>query len=304
MRLYEDINPQNYLESIRLALFKKKGNQRYPRDKEVVNALREKDIYGIKPKNRFYFFERLENFRNKEPVQIEGNNDITIEHIFPQNPDPKWKLELGDEEYTYCKENLLNTIANLTLSGNNGKLGNKTFLQKREMNIDGKEQGYKFSRLWINRFLSSIDRWGKKEIKERFKIISERFLEIWPFPDIKMDKETDFNEVNIFDAEDPTHKRLEYVIFFDRKLGISTVASLYSEVIKTLFYLQPESFFTSDLSEHLKLTKDSKICREPVRINETYFIESHMNNKGKFERIKRALTVFDSEDELIIKYQE
>lgn len=304
MRLYEDIDSQNYLTSIQLALLKKKGSQRFPRNKEVVNTLREKDMYGIKPKNRVYFLERLENHRNKELVKIDGNSDITIEHIFPQNPEPKWKIELGEEEYNFIKENYLNTIANLTLSGNNGKLGNKKFLSKKEMNVDGEEQGYKYSRLWLNSYLTQIDKWGKNEIEKRFQIIEERFLSIWVFPDIDTELDTDFNEVNIFDAEEPTFKKLEYVIFFDQKLEISTVSRLYLEVMKTLFDLQPQTFFTSDLAEKLSLTKDSNICRQAIPINETYFIESNLDNKGKFERIKRALTVFDFEDELTIKYRE
>jgi len=304
MRLYEDIDSQNYLTSIQLALLKKKGSQRFPRNKEVINTLREKDMYGIKPKNRVYFLERLENHRNKELVKIDGNSDITIEHIFPQNPEPKWKIELGEEEYSFIKENYLNTIANLTLSGNNGKLGNKNFLSKKEMNVDGEEQGYKYSRLWLNTYLTQIDKWGKNEIEKRFQIIKERFLSIWVFPDIDTELDTDFNEVNIFDAEEPTFKKLEYVIFFDQKLEISTVSKLYLEVIKTLFDLQPQTFFTSDLAEKLSLTKDSNICRQAIPINETYFIESNLDNKGKFERIKRALSVFDFEDELTIKYRE
>lgn len=304
MRLYEDIDSQNYLASIQLALLKKKGSQRFPRNKEVVNTLREKDMYGIKPKNRVYFLERLENYRNKELVKIDGNSDITIEHIFPQNPEPKWKIELGEEEYNFIKENYLNTIANLTLSGNNGKLGNKKFLSKKEMNVDGEEQGYKYSRLWLNSYLTQIDKWGKNEIEKRFQIIEERFLSIWVFPDIDTELDTDFNEVNIFDAEEPTFKKLEYVIFFDQKLEISTVSRLYLEVMKTLFDLQPQTFFTSDLAEKLSLTKDSNICRQAIPINETYFIESNLDNKGKFERIKRALSVFDFEDELTIKYRE
>jgi len=221
MRLYEDIDSQNYLTSIQLALLKKKGSQRFPRNKEVVNTLKEKDMYGIKTKNRVYFLERLENHRNKELVKIDGNSDITIEHIFPQNPEPKWKIELGEEAYNFIKENYLNTIANLTLSGNNGKLGNKIFFSKKEMNVDGEEQGYKYSRLWLNSYLTQIDKWGKDEIEKRFQIIEERFLSIWVFPDIDTELDTDFNEVNIFDAEEPTFKKLEYVIFFDQKLEIS-----------------------------------------------------------------------------------
>ena len=304
MRLYEDVDSQNYLASIQIALLKKKGSQRFPRNKEVINTLKEKDMYGIKPKNRVYFLERLENHENKELVTIEVNNDITIEHIFPQNPEPKWKIELGEEEYNFIKDNYLNTIPNLTLSGNNGKLGNKNFLSKKEMNVDGKEQGYKYSRLWLNRYLSKIDKWGKQEIEKRFQIIEERFLKIWVFPDIELDQETDFNEINIFDAEEPTFKKLEYAIFFDQKLEIPTVSKLYLEVMQTLFDLQPQTFFTSDLAEKVGLTKARTKCRQAIPINETYFIESNLDNRGKFERIKRALTVYDFEDELTIKYQD
>ncbi len=168
MRLHEDIDYKNYLRSIQFSLLTKKGNQRFPRNQEVVNALIEKDMYGIKPKNRIYFLERLENHKNKEMVVVDGNSNITIEHIFPQNPEAKWKIELGENQYTFIKENHLNTIANLTLSGNNGKLGNKIFISKKEMNVDGKEQGYKYSRLWLNRYLSTIDKWSKDEIEKRF----------------------------------------------------------------------------------------------------------------------------------------
>lgn len=56
----------------------------FPRDTETINALKEKDVYNIKSKNRTYLLERLENYQNNEPVVIDGNSDITIEHIFPQ----------------------------------------------------------------------------------------------------------------------------------------------------------------------------------------------------------------------------
>jgi len=303
MRLYEDVDTNNYLKSIQYSLINKKGNQRFPKDTEVIKNLREKDMYGIKPKNRCYLFERLENYENNEIVNIEGNSDITIEHIFPQNPDSKWKTELGETDYKHIKENYLNTIANLTLSGNNGKLSNKLFIEKRDMNIDGNEQGYKYSRLWLNRFLSTIDRWGISEIEERLKLIEERFLRIWKYPTIEIEQKDEIDEVNIFDAEEPTGKKLEYAIFFDQKLEINEVSKLYIEVMKKLFSINPQTFFTSDLKEKLNITKDSKNCRKPLPINDTYFIEANLDNKTKFDRIKRTLTVFDYEEELLIKFQ-
>lgn len=301
---HKDFKKEDYLSSIQKILLKLSRVQRFPRNAEVINALKEKDVYNIKPKNRIYLLERLENFNNIEHVVIEGNSDITIEHIFPQNPDPKWKIELGQEEYNFIKENYLNTIGNLTLSGNNGKLGNKPFIEKRDMNIDGKEQGYKFSRLWLNRDLKEKEKWNKEEIEKRANEISERFMKIWEMPEIEIEQESDNDEVNIFDAEDPKHKKLEYAIFFDQRLEVNQVAKLYIEVFKQLFDLQPETFFTSEIGHKISLSKNpTEDClRQALPLNDTYFIEGNIDNIGKFDRIKQALTVFGFEDELIIKY--
>jgi hypothetical protein len=303
---HKDFNKSDYLVSVQKILLKLSRVQRFPRNTETINALKEKDVYNIKPKNRTYLLERIENFQNTEFVAIEGNSDITIEHIFPQNPDPKWKIELGQDEYMFIKENYLNTIGNLTLSGNNGKLGNKPFLDKRDMDFDGKEQGYKYSRLWLNRDLKEKNNWNKSEIEQRAEILAERFLKIWELPEIQIEQETTNDEVNIFDAEDPKHKKLEYAIFFDQRLEITQVAKLYIEVFKQLFDLQPETFFTSDLGQKISLTKTpiDDGLRQAAQLNETYFMETNIDNVGKFDRIKHALTIFGFEDELVIKYAE
>lgn len=300
MTLYEKIDKENYLISLQKWLLMRQGSQRFPKNNELVESLKLKDVYNIKSKNRTYLLERLENFENKEPVKIEGNSDITIEHIFPQNPEPKWKVELGAEEYSFIKETYLNTIGNLTLSGNNGKLGNKTFAFKRDL----ENAGYKDSRLWLNKYLSSLENWSKAEIEERFELLAKRFLKIWEYPKIELEDSVEADEVNIFEAEDPKHKKLEYAIFFDQKIKVTQVAKLYIEVFKQLFDLHPETFFTTDLAEKITLTKtpEQSNIRQASQINDTYFIEGNLDSIGKFDRIKYALTLFNSEDELIIKY--
>jgi len=300
MTLYEKVDKRDYLLSLQKWLLKRPGSQRFPKNKEVIESLKLKDVYNIKSKNRTYLLERLENFENNEPVMIESNRDITIEHIFPQNPDPKWKVDLGADEYNLIKETYLNTIGNLTLSGNNGKLGNKPFIFKRNL----ENAGYKDSRLWLNKYLSNVEKWDKEEIEKRFDLLAERFLKIWQMPEITLEERYENNEVNIFEAEDPTHKKLEYAIFFDQKIEVNQVSKLYVEVFKQLFELQPETFFTTDLAEKITLTKNPKKGnpRQAVSINDTYFIEGNIDNVGKFEKIKHALTIFDLEDELTIKY--
>jgi len=302
MSLYDKVDKTNYIFSIQKSLLQRSGVQRFPRNTETINTLKEKDVYNIKAKNRTYLLERLENFDNKEPVVIDGNADITIEHIFPQNPDPKWKIELGETDYIFIKENYINTIGNLTLSGNNGKLGNKSFADKRDL----ENAGYKDSRLWMNKYLASLRNWNKVEIERRFDRIAERFLKIWEIPDITIIDDSASSEVNIFDAENPKFKKLEYAIFFDQRIDVREVSRLYVEVLKKLFDLQPETFFSTDLGSRLRLTKTpvEGNLRQAVAINETYFVEGNIDNPGKFELMKYALTLFDIEDELSIKYEE
>jgi len=302
MRLYEDIDHSDYVNSIQKALMKKKSTQRFPRDNEVLDILKSRDMYGIQSKNRNYFLEKLENHENREPVKIDGNSDITVEHVFPQNPDIKWKLELGELPYSEMKDKHLNTIANLTLSGNNGKLGNKYFTDKRDMNEEGKEQGYKFSRLWLNKYLTSLEKWTPVEIEQRFKLIADRFLKIWKLPDILDANNNESEEVNIFEADEPTHRRLDYVIFFDQKIEIRMISDLYCKIMSDLFILNPQTFFQEEIKEKLNFTKNKDECRTPFALNETYFIEQNLSSKLKFDKMKLVLSAMDLSDDLFIKY--
>jgi hypothetical protein len=234
---------------------------------------------------------------------VETDSGITIEHIFPQNPDSHWKADLPAEDYRKFTDVFLHTIGNLTLSGNNGSLGNRPFLEKKNMNVDGKEQGYNFSRLWLNRFLKEIDAWGVGQYQKRSTTLGERFLAIWRFPDLALDETQDSGELNLFDAEDPTGKKLEYIIFADEKIGMNTFSELYLYVLKALFAINPDPFFATELLDKLKVTKHSSECRQPAPLNDTYFIEANLSNPMKLERLKIALSVYDAEDDLIIKYR-
>jgi uncharacterized protein with ParB-like and HNH nuclease domain len=276
MTLYDKVDTSTYLYSIQKSLLQRLGIQRFPKNAEIIDALKVKDVYNIKSKNRVYLLERLENFENIERIIIEGNQDITVEHIFPQNPDPKWKIELSNDDFSFIKETYLNTIGNLTLSGNNGKLGNKPFREKRDL----EKAGYKDSRLWLNKYLSSLDKWDKEEIEKRFDQIAKRFLEIWEYPNINIEIENDNGELNIFEAEDPRGKRLEYAIFFDCKIETNQITTLYVEIFKQLFELQPETFFTTDLGQRIGLSKnmEENSLRKPSAINDTYFIETNIDS--------------------------
>ncbi|MDB9702096.1 DUF4268 domain-containing protein [Flavobacteriales bacterium] len=300
MTLYSEVDTEEYYNSIALALLKKRGAAKFPKDEDLKAALRDKDLYNIQSKNRNYMFELLENFNNREHVDT-SNENITIEHIFPQNPNEDWNNDISSDDYFQFKEKYLNTLANLTLSGNNGALSNKTFVSKKTMNKEGGEQGYAFSRLWLNDYLQTIDNWDIKRYNERFELIYERFLKIWEYPDIDVPVYDNNEEQNIFEAQSPTHKKLEYFIFEDEKFELRDISDMYYHVIKKL--LQTYTDLLLNNQEILKITRNKNDFRTWGEISNGYFIEYNIDSETKFKVLKKLLRLFKLEDELTIKYE-
>jgi uncharacterized protein with ParB-like and HNH nuclease domain len=303
LSLYSDIVPENYLPSLEAALVMKKGAGRFPTDTDIEKALLEKDLYNIQSKNTLYFLEKMENHENKEWVSF-NNPNLTIEHIFPQNPDSEWQTSLDKESYDALKEKYLHTAANLTLSGNNGSLSNKSFLQKKLMNHKEKEQGYKFSNLKLNAFLKEIDNWDLITYQERNKWMLNRFKKIWEYPEVEIDvDDIDADEdYNIFDAPDPKHKKLDYFIFRDEKIETEEVSKMYYHVIVKLLNENPATFSHPDVGAIVQITSNPSTLRTPNRLNATYFIEANIDSNTKFSRLKKLLTRFNAEDDLIINF--
>jgi len=301
MGLYDRVDSNEYLTSIQRALMQRGGTQRFPRDAEVLAVLKEKDMYSMKGRTRTYFFDRLENHNNREIVDVTVPG-ITVEHIFPQNPDPEWRSTVDEDDYGALGEQYLNTIGNLTLSGNNGRLGNKTFVEKRDMNESGGEQGYRFSRLWLNRDLQNLDHWNVAQVEARAERIAQRFLEVWPAPSVDVLVGPDEEEVNIFEAEEPRFKKLEYAVFLGNRLWVTQVSRLYVEVIQHLLSEQPDAFHGTKLGDRIQLTADAASLRQAVQVAEGYFVEGNIDSTTKFERMKFILAELGLEDELFIKF--
>ena len=292
MTLYTDVDRSNYLKSIEKALIKKRSSQRFPNNIEIEAALKDKDLYNTQAKNRLYYFEQMEHFRNPERVDL-SSVDITIEHIFPQNPDTKWKSDITETDYKLFSEKYLNTIANLTLSGNNGALGNKSFSEKRDMNKDEGRQGYIYSNLWMNEALKTKDAWSIEELEERFKLLYNRYTSIWKYPSITITEDNDNEEYTLFDAPEPKHKKLEYYTYKDELVVTKEFSKMYNHIITDLFTESPSKFLLTDLKEALGLTTDKDKPRSAYAINDTYFIEVNTDSNSKFSKLKKILSAFE-----------
>ena len=173
------------------------------------------------------------------------------------------------------------------------------------MNVDNKEQGYKYSHLWLNEYLKTIDEWNSQKIKKRFDILSERFIKIWKYPDIKVNNMTN-SEIDIFEADDPTGKKLDYIIFNGEKINITDVSKLFSYILKYYYNQNPNLFFTEEMQNLIQITKNKDELRSeyPIDIDDIYFAENNYSSERKFYLIKYLIEKIDMEDELYIKYKD
>ncbi len=172
------INKDQYLESIKahfLSLETTKG--KFPKDSEFKNLFITIDFYNLKEKK--YFFERLENFDTKEPV---NTKECTIEHIMPQTLTEEWERDLGGN-FQAIHDKYLHTIGNLTLTGYNTEYSNRSFQEKQ-----GMEGGFKDSPLRLNQSLRDLESFGEEEIEKRANDLADLALKIWTYP--KLDAET------------------------------------------------------------------------------------------------------------------
>lgn len=303
MTLYRQIDKNNYVKSLEEYLCKLEFSLKFPKDEEFISKFKEKNIYeSIAQKKKMYLFNKLEQGLGKEVVDF-NKTDLTIEHIFPQNPDGAWEEDLTEEEYSIAEKNL-HKIANLTLSANNGALGNKRFIEKKNMNIDNGQQGYIYSSLWLNEYLKQIEEWKPKNIEERFEKIKERFLQVWRYPNIVIVNNN--IEVNIFNADNPTGKKLEYIKFNGEEYNdITDVSKLFSFILKYYYSEKEELFFTDEIQKVIKITTNKKelVSDYPIQLSDIYYAENTYSSDKKFDLIKKLIDIFDREDELLIKYK-
>lgn len=174
--LYQAVDKEDYVNSIIKAFVFKSSYKRFPSDYEVREKLQTKDIYHFRL--RKYLLEALENYYHKEPIDLNTTN-YTIEHIMPQNIEHNlsWQQMLG-ENWQEVHSLYLHTLGNLTITGYNAEMSNKSFGEK----VNG-ESGFKHSHLKLNESIVQCDVWNKKAIQRRTNILTDIILKIWKYPE-------------------------------------------------------------------------------------------------------------------------
>ena len=168
--LISKIESNQYAKSVEKALMLRKGANTFPRDDRFKERLELFSLYR-NTKVCKYVLTKLEHYSDKERVIP---NDLSIEHIMPQELNDDWKMYLG-ENYEDIYEKYIHTIGNLTLTAFNPELGNMQFSDKQNI--------YRESKVTITRDLASLEKWDQDEITTRARHLAGVAVKIWSCPE-------------------------------------------------------------------------------------------------------------------------
>ncbi|WRD35112.1 DUF262 domain-containing protein [Helicobacter pylori] len=225
-------------DALKRYLGKSVGRTAFPNDDKIKAAFLVRNAYAANQVCKFILLE-IEKLSNAEPPKEEN---LEVEHFYPKTPTQEWRDRVGD--YFTFEQDYLNNFGNLTLSGQNQRLGNKSYEAKIELME-------KYSSLHLNDyFINNTHSWGIEEVKARNEYLADQFCQVGLFKDLP--KEYREREISKTLDDDLTNHNLQSVKLPNGQRKIARNAKeLASAVINYLLENTREAFesYTDDESQ-------------------------------------------------------
>ncbi len=214
------------------------GQAAFPNDDKIKAAFLVRNAYAANQVCKFILLE-IEKLNNAEPPREEN---LEVEHFYPKTPTQEWRDRVGD--YFTFEQDYLNNFGNLTLSGQNQRLGNKSY----EAKIALMEE---YGSLHLNDyFINNTHSWGIEEVKARSEYLADQFCQVGLFKDLP--KEYRARELHKTLDDDLTNHNLQSVkLPNDQRRMARNAKELTSAVIDYLLENAREAFesYTDDESQ-------------------------------------------------------
>lgn len=170
--LYRQLGEDVSADALKRYFGKSVGQTAFPNDDKIRAAFLVRNAYAANQVCKFILLE-IEKLSNAEPPREEN---LEVEHFYPKTPTQEWRDRVGD--YFTFEQDYLNNFGNLTLSGQNQRLGNKSY----EAKIALME---KYSSLHLNDyFINNTHSWGIEEVKARSGYLADQFCQVVLFKDL------------------------------------------------------------------------------------------------------------------------
>ncbi|GAA9507616.1 DUF262 domain-containing protein [Helicobacter pylori] len=225
-------------DALKRYLGKSVGQAAFPNDDKIKVAFAVRNAYSANQACKFILLE-IEKLSNAEPPKEEN---LEVEHFYPKTPTQEWRDMVGD--YFTFEQDYLNNFGNLTLSGQNQRLGNKPY----EAKIALME---KYSSLHLNDyFINNTHSWGVEEVKARSGYLADQFCQVGLFKDLPKEYRT--REISKTLDDDLTYYNFQSVKLPNgQRKPVRNGKELASAVINYLLENAREAFesYTDDESQ-------------------------------------------------------
>ena len=190
-------NKQKYYETINKFLFTVSSKEAILSDVEFERALQNANIYGNPALCRFLLLD-IENSDGKEVLQADN---LTIEHIMPQILSVDWSHIKPEEHEIY-----VHTLGNLSVTGYNSELYNKSFSEKKKIISDNSKA------VILNIDVLDKESWTIADIQVRARRLSSIVMKRYKIDKVEDDTiEFDYIETITLDNYDEVIKFLREI---------------------------------------------------------------------------------------------
>lgn len=303
-----DGTTDNYVQKFIYTLLSKKDSGRFPDDKEFSAELSVKPVYQMRGKYKAYLFERFENYGTVETKDVYthlDNNTYSIEHIMPQHLTPAWRESLG-ENALEIHSIWLHRLANLTLTGYNPYLSNKTFYEK----LNAEKGGYKNSGLKMNQKIASKKSWGLEELEERNAEMIALAKKIWAYPQTSfVPAKKEFYSCTLDDENiELTGRNIVKYGYQNIEQPVNTWANMMEHVIKYLH--QKDKSVLAGLAYNVStyaelsnyVSNDKNKLRSPLKIDNDIYIERNTSTALKISILRRLFILYNADPADLVFY--
>ncbi|GAA8550537.1 DUF262 domain-containing protein [Helicobacter pylori] len=236
--LYRQLGENVSADALKRYLGKSVGQTAFPNDDKIRAAFLVRNAYAANQVCKFILLE-IEKLSNAEPPREENPE---VEHFYPKTPTQEWRDRVGD--YFTFEQDYLNNFGNLTLSGQNQRLGNKSYEEKIALMEE-------YSSLHLNDyFINNTHSWGIEEVRARSEYLADQFCQVGLFKDLP--KEYRARELHKTLDDNLTNHNLQSVkLPNDQRCMARNAKELASVVIDYLLENAREAFesYTDDESQ-------------------------------------------------------
>ena len=303
-----DNTTNDYVAKFVYTLLSKRDSGRFPDDGEFTAALAGKQVYQMRGKYKAYLFERFENYGTIETKDVYthlDNNVYTIEHIMPQHLTPAWTEALGANA-AEIHSVWLHRLANLTLTGYNPNLSNKTFAEKR----DAEEGGYKASGLKLNQKISGKESWGLPELEERNGEMIALAKKIWAYPQTDfVPAEKEFDSYTLDDENvELTGRDIARYSYQNVEQPVSSWADMMEHVVKFLHQKDRSVLsalaYSSDTGDSLAkyVSSTESGLRRALKVDDNIYLERNTSTAMKMTLLRRLFALYGADPMDLVFY--